>query len=220
MLAMHQRVITIVLSVALGFSALALVSGMAAWRLPDHEQGYSPSQPIAYSHRLHAGKLQIDCRFCHWASRESRFAGIPSSDICMKCHQVVTASFDVTSAERKQAVKEHRKPRQIISPELKKLYDSLGLDDELKPVQGAQPRSIEWVRVHDLPDFACFDHSAHVSVGVACQHCHGPVESMERMRQAESLSMGWCLNCHRDANKKGINGKPVHAATSCAICHH
>ncbi len=217
---MQQRVITIVLSIALGLSALTLVSGMASWRLPDREQGYSPKQPIAYSHRVHAGKLQIDCRFCHWAASESRYAGIPSSDICMKCHKVVTASFDVISEERKKADEEKRKPQQIITPELKKLYDSLGLDDKLSPVGGNEPQSIEWVRVHNLPDFACFDHSAHVSAGFACQRCHGPVESMERMRQFESLSMGWCVNCHRDSNKNGVNGKLVHAATDCAICHH
>jgi hypothetical protein len=217
---MQQRVITIVLSIALGLCALTLVSGMAAWRLPDHEQGYSPSQPIAYSHRLHAGELRIDCRFCHWAAKEGRFAGIPSSDICMKCHKHVTASFDVISEERKQADEKKRTPQQIISPELKLLYDSLGLDDELKPAQGRKPKPIEWVRVHNLPDFACFDHSAHVAVGVTCQHCHGPVESMERMRQVESLTMGWCVNCHREANETGVNGKPVDAATSCSICHH
>ena len=169
---MQQRVITIVLSIALGLCALTLVSGMAAWRLPDHEQGYSPNQPIAYSHRLHAGELRIDCRFCHWSADKGRFAGIPSSDICMKCHQQVTASFDVISEERKQADENKRTPKKIISPDLKLLYDSLGLDEELKPIKGSKAKSIEWVRVHNLPDFSCFDGFIGAGVAVVCHALH------------------------------------------------
>lgn len=216
---MQQRVITIVLAIALALGALTLVLGMSEWRLPDREQGYAPEQPIAYSHRVHAGKLQIDCRFCHWVAEQSRHAGIPSSDICMKCHKFVTAAFDVVSEEMRLADKDKREPKRIVSSELKKLYDSMGLDDQLNPIENQTPKSIEWVRVHNLPEFACFDHSAHVAVGVTCQYCHGPVETMERVRHTESLSMGWCVQCHRDASKQGVNGKPVHAATSCSICH-
>jgi hypothetical protein len=217
---MQQRVITIVLLIGLCLGLALLVSAMTEWRMPDNQQGYAPEQPIAYSHRLHAGELQIDCKFCHSAASSSRHAGIPSADVCMKCHSVVTAPFDEMQHEIKTAEEEGRKPEAIVSAELKKLYDYLALDEKLKPIEGATPESIPWVRVHNLPDYVTFNHQAHVGVGVACQTCHGPVESMERVRQHASLSMGWCVNCHRDATRDGINGKKVHATTDCTVCHH
>lgn len=217
---MKQRVITVVLVIGLFFGLLTLGAGMSSWRLPDAEVGYIPEQPINYSHRLHAGELQIDCRFCHFAAEHGQHAGIPSSDVCMKCHKIVTSSYEVLQNELKLADQEKRKPKPIVSAELRKLYDSLGLDDVLQPKPGATPESLEWVRVHNLPDYVCFDHRAHVSAGVTCQKCHGAVESMQRVRQSESLSMGWCVNCHRDASKNGINGQPVQASTNCTVCHH
>lgn len=230
---MQNKIITIVLLIGLFFGLITLVFGMSTWRLPDRETGYSPKQPIDYSHRLHAGELGIDCRFCHTAADKSRHAGIPSSDVCMKCHKFVTTSFDVFQDEMKKldaqkAENEKKgiepnpdaKPQRIISDKLKLLYDSLGLDENLQPREGAEPQSIPWVRVHNLPDYVYFDHRAHVAAGVTCQRCHGPVESMQRVRQQESLSMGWCVNCHRDATENGINGKEVHASTDCAVCHY
>jgi hypothetical protein len=217
---MQQRVLSIALLTGLCFGLALLVSAMSTWRMPDNQQGYAPKQPIAYSHRLHAGELQIDCKFCHSASESSRHAGIPSSDVCMKCHRYVTAPFDVMQQELRLADEEKRKPKTIISPELKKLYDALTLDDKLQPIDGATPQSIAWVQVHNLPDYACFNHQAHVAVGVSCQSCHGPVESMERMRQHATLSMGWCVNCHRDATRDGVNGRKVNASTDCTACHH
>jgi len=193
---------------------------MVTWRMPDNQQGYAPEQPIAYSHRLHAGELQIDCQFCHWAADSSRHAGIPSSDVCMKCHRYVTAPFDQLQHEMRMSEQEGRKPKTIVSEELKKLYDSLELDENFQPIEGAEPKSIPWVRVHNLPDYACFNHQAHVGAGVTCQSCHGPIESMERVRQYATLSMGWCVNCHRDATQNGIRGHEVHASTNCTVCHH
>ncbi len=217
---MQQRVITVVLLIGLCFGLITLGAGMSSWRLPDNEQGYAPQQPIEYSHRLHAGELGIDCKFCHWAADKSRHAGIPSSDVCMKCHKVVTSSCDLLQDEMNKADEEKRKPKQIVSEELRKLYDTLALDETLQPQEGATPESISWVRVHNLPDYVYFDHRAHVSAGVTCQHCHGPVESMQRMEQYESLTMGWCVNCHRESTKTGINGKAIDAKTDCAVCHH
>ncbi len=217
---MSQRVITVVLLIGLFFGAITLVSGMSTWRLPDNQQGYAPQQPLDYSHRLHAGELQMDCRFCHTAAEQSRYAGIPSNDVCMKCHTVVTDSFDKLQDERKRADEEKRQPALSISPELRKLYDAMQLDDQLQPIAGATPKSISWVKVHNLPDYVYFDHRAHVAAGVSCQHCHGPVESMERMRQHETLSMGWCVNCHREATADGVNGRAVNAKTDCAVCHY
>jgi hypothetical protein len=206
---MPKHVITIVLCIGLLGSLMVLATGSADWRLPDNQQGYAPVQPIAYSHRLHAGELQIDCRFCHSGAEFGKHAGIPSSDVCLKCHRVVTSSFDVLQAETQLADKEKRKPNVIISPELQKLYDYCGLGPDLKPDPEQASQSNPWMGDHNLPDYACFDHRAHVTVGVTCQKCHGPVESM-----------GWCVNCHRDANTAGINGKPVKASLDCAACHY
>jgi hypothetical protein len=83
-----------------------------------------------------------------------------------------------------------------------------------------KPRPIAWVRVHNLPDFACFDHRPHVNAGVECQQCHGQVQNMERVRQVEDLSMGWCVNCHRQTGVTGVPGKKVKPSTDCAVCHY
>ena len=99
-------------------------------------------------------------------------------------------------------------------------YTAMALNEQAQQEPGAVPRPVEWVRIHKLPDFAYFDHRAHVNAGVACQSCHGPIETMERVRQFESLSMGWCVNCHREANATGIQGKAVNASTDCATCHY
>ena len=217
---MQQRVLTVVLLIGLCFGLITLGAGMSSWRLPDNEQGYAPEQPIDYSHRLHAGELGIDCMFCHSAADKSRHAGIPSTDVCMKCHKVVTSSYEVWKDESDKADEEKRKPKQIVSKELRKLYDTLALDEKLQPQPGATPESIPWVRVHNLPDHVHFDHRAHVAAGVTCQKCHGPVESMQRMEQFESLTMGWCVNCHQESTKTGIDGKAVDAKTDCAVCHY
>jgi hypothetical protein len=217
---MHRIIITLTLLIGLFYSLIVLASGMSEWRLPDNQQGYVPEQPINYSHRLHAGELGIDCRFCHSAAEQSRHAGIPSTDVCMKCHKYVTSSYNVLQEELTKAEEEKRKPNPIISTELKKLYATLGLEDPKTPKPDAVAKSIPWVRVHNLPDFVSFDHSAHVTAGVTCQKCHGPIESMERVRQFESLSMGWCINCHRESTENGIDGHAVNASLNCTVCHN
>jgi len=217
---MHRIVINVVLLTGLFYSSSLLVSGIIDCRMPGNEQGYAPVQPIDYSHRVHAGELGLDCRFCHTAADHSRHAGIPSTDICMKCHKYVTSSFDVMQQERTLALEEKREPQQIVSDDLQKLYDSLALSDPKAVIPENEANSIAWVRVHNLPDYVYFDHRAHLAVGITCQKCHGPVETMERVRQFETLSMGWCVNCHREANKSGIDGRAVHASTTCSVCHH
>ena len=197
---------TVVLATAL---ALSLVTLASAWRPPGNNQGYEPVQPIAFSHRLHAGEMQISCLYCHAGAETSRYAGIPSLNICMNCHTKVTMS----TAARQQG-------QSVESRELKKLYDSLALDDALAPIAERTPKPIVWQKVHRLPDFVYFDHRAHITAAVRCQQCHGPIESMERVRQYETLAMGWCVNCHRDVNRTGVAGKPVHASTDCVTCHY
>ncbi len=217
---MNPRIVTLLLLVGLAYSAIALVGQAAGLRLPGNRQGYEPEQPIAYSHRLHAGDLEIPCQYCHSGADQSRHAGIPPASVCMNCHSNVTASSAAMRAELQAAEKEGRPPKRVFSPELRKLYDALGLGDDLRPDPAKTPQPIAWARVHDLPDFAFFSHEAHVTANVPCQLCHGPVQTMERVRQTQSLSMGWCVECHRTATQTGIDGQPVHASTDCVTCHY
>jgi len=152
--------------IALAAAVAPIAVALAAWELSrvGVHQGYAPIQPIAFSHKLHAGDYQVSCMYCHWGARTSRHAGIPSLNVCMNCHGLLTRQ--TTDIERlKEAVQ--------------------------------QGRAIAWTRVHNLPDFVYFNHSQHAIGGVACQDCHGPVQTMERVRQDKALTMGWCIACHR-----------------------
>jgi hypothetical protein len=213
--------LAIVLLIGIAFVAPLLIQAISQnYRLAGDNSGYEPVQPIAYSHRLHAGELGIDCQHCHSGAETSRNAGIPSANVCMNCHTFVTAPFNVVRAEDEAATRENRKPRRIVSAELRKVYDAFGLDEDLKPDSTAQQMPVKWVKIHSVPDFAYFDHRAHVTAGVDCQTCHGEVQTMERVRQVNTLSMGWCVNCHRDANANGIKGKKVDAPLDCIACHY
>jgi hypothetical protein len=216
---MSPRTLTVLLTTAL-FASLASLA--TAWRLPGDNRGYEPVQPIAYSHRQHAGDMKISCLYCHSSAERSRYAGIPAVSICMNCHRLVTAPVSMVEQEKAAAAQAGRKPQRIVSSELRKLYDAYGLDERLFPLQGpgSNARPVSWVKVHTLADFVRFDHSAHVTVGVTCQTCHGPVETMDRVRQMAPLTMGWCVNCHRDANEHGIGGKRVNASLDCTACHY
>ena len=217
---MNKRIITLTLLVALFFGLAALVPKLAGLRLPGNNQGYEPDQPIAYSHRLHAGELGMECMYCHSGAARSPYAGIPAASVCMNCHRFITASRSAVRAEEVLAEEEKRDPRKVVSPELAKLYSALGLGADLQPDPSLEPRPVEWVRVHNLPDFVVFDHRPHVFAGVACQTCHGPVETMEKMRQFETLSMGWCVNCHRNPREAGIVLASLQASIDCSACHH
>jgi len=205
-----------VLMVLLGSLVLARTAEV---HLPGNHEGHAPEQPIAYSHRLHAGELRIDCRYCHYGAETSRHAGIPSASVCMNCHRTVTAGFDDLLLERERAAEEGRDPLPVVSPKLRVLYDALALGPDLEPT-GEAPTPIEWVRVHNLPDFVAFDHRRHVARGLACESCHGPVQSMERMRQFSSLSMGWCVDCHRQNASVAGGSLEEHVSTDCSACHY
>ncbi len=127
--------------------------------------GYAPVQPVPYSHKLHAGDMGIDCRYCHASVETSPVANIPPTQTCMNCHKVV-------------------------------MRDSPALAPIRESAQTGKP--MRWVRVHELPDFAYFEHRAHVNAGIGCVSCHGHIEEMEVVRQEQPLSMSWCLDCHRD----------------------
>ncbi len=216
------------------FLASGLVLGLATiavsieWRPLNTHTGYAPEQPVAYSHRLHAGELEIDCLYCHFGARTSPRAGIPPTSVCMNCHATVSSDFGSLLAERALAADEDREPRRIVSAEIRKVYAAMGLDDELQPTDSG-PHPIPWVQVHDLPDFVAFDHSVHVSRGLACASCHGPVQSMERVWQESDLSMGWCVNCHREraadpritlTREHGKLQPGEHVTTDCVACHY
>lgn len=217
---MRHRIVTVVLSVTLIFAGLFLISAASGTRLPGDHQGFEPTQPIAFSHRLHAGELEIGCTYCHKDAEKGRHAGLPAASTCMNCHETVRNTWSAVRTEEEAARQEKRRPNRSASAELAKLYDALARNDRGRPIPGQEPEPLPWVRIHDLPDFVYFDHSAHVNSGVACQTCHGPVETMERVRQVENLSMGWCVNCHRDANEHGVHGNAVHASLDCSTCHY
>ena len=156
-------------------------------------QGYMPVQPIHYSHKIHAGDNQIDCNYCHSSARVSKHSGIPSLNVCMNCHKTIYEYNGETTEEYSKT---------FYDGEIQKLYKAVGWDDETQEYTG-ETSPVKWVRIHNLPDFAYFNHSQHVSVaGIECQTCHGPVEEMEIMYQSSPLTMGWCINCHRETNVK------------------
>lgn len=157
------------------------------------DQGYQPVQPIHFSHKIHAGDNQIDCQFCHSSARKSRTSGIPSLNVCMNCHK----NIDEYNGEEDLA-KGYTKA--FYDAEIQKLYDAVGWNPEEQQYTGEE-KPVRWVRIHNLPDFAYFNHSQHVTVGgLDCQKCHGPVEEMEIMTQHSPLTMGWCIECHRTTN--------------------
>jgi hypothetical protein len=158
----------VLLSTGIFITYTLFVDGIALGRSP----GYSPLQPVKFSHAVHAGQNKTDCIYCHSSAKTSKAAGFPAENVCMNCHIVVRNGT-----------------RSGIS-EISKVISAY---ENMKP--------IEWIKVHNLPDHVFFSHAQHVSAGgVACQECHGKVEEMDVISQANDLSMGWCINCHRTKN--------------------
>jgi cytochrome c2 len=163
-----DAVIILVTALVVAFTAKTAIDGLYSVGV---QQGYAPAQPIAFSHALHAGQYEIACQYCHTGVEIGKSANIPSANICMNCHT------HIQNVGGKEGV----------SPEIQKIYNA---------VDNNQP--IEWVRVHNLPDLAYFNHAQHVAVGgVECQTCHGPIQEMEVVGQHSTLTMGWCIDCHR-----------------------
>ena len=158
------------------------------------DQDYAPIQPIHYSHRIHAGSNGIDCKYCHSSARVSKHAGIPSLNVCMNCHKSIAQVSDTT------ATPEYSKA--FYDGEIQKLYTAVGWDKTTQKYTG-KTEPVKWVRIHNLPDFAYFNHSQHVTVaGIECQKCHGEVKTYEIQKQFAPLTMGWCINCHRETEVK------------------
>jgi mono/diheme cytochrome c family protein len=165
-----------------GTVAMCSWGWVALWTTNVH-QGYQPVQPIKYSHELHAGIMKIDCQYCHSGAYKSKNASIPSLNVCMNCHKVVKTE----------------------SEEIHKIYDALGYDPKTQKYDSTAAKPIQWVRIHNLPDLAYFNHSQHVKVGgIKCQQCHGPVQEMKEVYQYSPLTMKWCIQCHK---RTEVNGK-------------
>ncbi|MDA7570963.1 c-type cytochrome [Flavobacteriaceae bacterium] len=174
------------------------------------DQGYMPVQPIHYSHKIHAGANQIECKYCHSSARVSKHSGIPSLNVCMNCHRNIAEYNGEEDLENGYT-------KDFYTKEIKKLYTAVGWDETNQEYTG-ESQPVKWVRIHNLPDFVYFNHAQHVEVGeIACQKCHGPVEEMEIMYQYSPLTMGWCINCHRETNVKVENNEyytKIHEALS------
>jgi len=158
------------------------------------QQTYSPTQPINFSHKLHAGKLQTDCKYCHSTVEKSKQASIPSANTCMNCHKYITLRDRYDGK---------------VSPEISKIYTAIGWDPEDNSyIPNYKQKPIKWVRIHNLPDLSYFNHSQHVVIGkVVCQTCHGPIQEMDKVYQFANLQMRWCINCHREKSVDVGNNK-------------
>ncbi|WP_432712015.1 c-type cytochrome [Pedobacter sp.] len=176
-------------------AALGSYGWMGMWNTGVHT-GYQPVQPIKFSHELHAGVNQIDCQYCHSGAFKSKNASIPSLNVCMNCHKQVQGRDNHDGN---------------ISPEIQKIYNAMGYDADKMTYDKTKEKPVEWVRVHNLPDFAYFNHSQHVVVAEdairkekglkpnepVCFACHGPVDTMEEIYQYSPLTMKWCIECHK-----------------------
>ena len=178
----RKSLVTLTVLIILGFgvnSAWNLMLGVGVTK------GYAPEQPIAYSHKLHSGINGIDCNYCHHSARHGKSAAIPSANVCMNCHTYINEGPSGKA-------------------EIQKIYDAVGFDPEKgQYIEGYEQKPIKWVRIHNLPDHAYFNHSQHVVAGgLECQDCHGPIEEMEVVEQHAELTMGWCIDCHRQTEVK------------------
>jgi hypothetical protein len=154
-------------------------------------KNYQPVQPIYYSHKVHAGTNQINCQYCHGGANESKHANIPSVNVCMNCHLAINEyKGEALYAEDGTVIDG--------TAEIKKLYEYAGFTPG-QPWDPAKAKPVEWIKIHNLPDHVYFNHSQHVKAGkVACQTCHGEIQKMGEVYQYSDLSMGWCINCHRE----------------------
>ena len=205
------------LLVAIGLLTYVPLLGTLAISPDTRSIGYEPKQPVPFSHAVHAGKLKMDCRYCHTTVEAAAFAAIPPTQTCLNCHASIKSE----------------------SPLLEPIRTSF---------KSGEP--VTWIKVHDVPDFVYFNHSSHINKGVGCESCHGRIDQMEEVSQAKSLSMAWCLECHRSPEKQlrprdsvtamgwdcmAATGKPQsqlgselaaqyhvqskHFLTSCSTCH-
>ena len=158
------------------------------------QKKYQPEQPIYYSHKVHAGINQINCLYCHGAAQDSKHAAIPSVNVCMNCHKSISSYADTSPKLFREDGSEVNGTREI-----EKLYSYAGFDPKNSAAwDPSKAKPIPWVKIHNLPDHVYFNHSQHIKAGkVQCQTCHGEITEMGEVYQFSELSMGWCINCHR-----------------------
>ena len=175
--------LALVIIIAHLFVLALLVVGWQSLSKIGITQNYQPAQPIEFSHKVHAGQQGIDCNYCHSSARKGKHSNIPSANVCMNCHANIVEG-------PKHGTKE-----------IAKIYKAVGYDvDSRSYIEGYEQQPIKWVRIHNLPNHAYFNHSQHVVAGnIECQECHGAIEEMDVVYQQEKLTMGWCINCHRDS---------------------
>ena len=172
-------------------------------------QGYKPEQPIYFSHKIHAGENKIDCQLCHSSAKYGKVSEIPSMNVCMNCHKSIS--------EYKGKYIEEGKDRNFYTQQIKKIYAAVGWDEASQSYTG-KTQPVEWVRIHNMPDFVYFDHSQHVVAGeatikkaknvdVVCKACHGEVQTMDKVEMANAFTMGWCIDCHRTTEVDMTNGQ-------------
>ena len=163
------------------------------------QQGYQPAQPIYYSHKVHAGINQINCLYCHNSAWESKHAAIPSINTCMNCHKAIS------TYEKGPQLYDEEGNEINGTAEIEKLYAFAGYTPG-QPWDASKAKPIEWIKIHNLPDHVYFNHAQHVNAGnVACQTCHGNIQEMDKVSQVAELSMGWCVNCHRETKVDFFN---------------
>jgi len=199
-----KLVIAIVAILAFIFAGYWLVNGAIG---EGRQQNYQPLQPIFYSHKVHVGINQLNCLYCHAGAEKSRQAMIPSTNVCMNCHKQINsytgeADHPLVTAEGKQING---------TEQIQLLYKYAGWDPVKKDYNrdangNIKATPIEWIKIHNLPDHVYFNHSQHVKVGqIQCQRCHGPIQDMDEVYQFAPLSMGWCINCHRQTDVQFVN---------------
>lgn len=178
-------------------------------------KGYQPEQPIHFSHKIHAGENKIDCQMCHTGAKYGKVSEIPSMNVCMNCHRMIS--------EYNGKYMEPGKDKAFYDGEIQKIYAATGWDPS-KQMYTGKTKPVEWVRIHNMPDFVYFNHSQHVVAGeqaiinsynkknpndqidTVCKACHGKVDTMNVVQMANDFTMGWCIECHRTTEVDMNNG--------------
>lgn len=190
----YIALITVLLFVVGGFFVTKGMIGL------DRRKGYEPVQPIYYSHKVHAGTNQINCLYCHGGAMESKQASIPSVNVCMNCHMSIN-EYTGAPIYKEDGTEVNG------TAEIQKIYAAAGWDPAKKQYTG-ETKPVEWVKIHNLPDHVFFSHAQHVKAGkVQCQTCHGEINNMHEVKQVAELSMGWCVNCHRETKVDFVDNK-------------
>ena len=184
-----NKLVLVIIAVAIVGGGYMAAIGLVATHPTTVNVGHQPKQPVPFSHKTHAGTLKLDCRYCHNTVEDSAYASIPPTATCGNCHGGNRVKSTISADGQIQNIS-----LGVIQPESEKLAPIR------ESLESNQP--VHWERVHDLPDFVYFNHSAHVKRGVSCVECHGRIDKMEIVTQVKPLSMKWCLDCHRNPEKR------------------